>query len=95
MIHRLVLGWLRDIANDGQLFEKLRQEGAKRVNHRITQLQEARTRIDQQKTSLVQKIDARIDELARTKADGIRCSSEASITRLESRKQEKEQERLW
>ena len=53
LIHQLVLGWMRDIANDGQRFEELRKEGAKRVDCRITELQEARTRIDQQMTSLV------------------------------------------
>ena len=95
LIHRLVLGWLRDIMNDGERFERLRQEGVKRVNHRIEELQEALTQIDQQQTFLVEQIDTRINELARSKEDAIRCSIEASITRLASRQEELRQERLY
>jgi hypothetical protein len=95
LIHRLVLGWLRDIMNDGELFERLRQEGVKRVNHRIEELQEALTQIDQQQTFLVEQIDTRINELARSKEDHVRRSIEASITRLESRSEELRQERLY
>lgn len=41
------------------------------------------------------QIDARINELARSKDDRVRYSIEASIIRLESRKEEERQERLY
>ena len=43
----------------------------------------------------MEQIDARIDELARSKEDRVRRSIKASITRLESRREELRQERLY
>ena len=67
----------------------------KRANRRIAELQEARARIDREQKSLLEQIDARIDELARTRTDRVRSSIEANITRLEDQKEERQQKRIY
>ena len=41
LMHRLILGWLRDISADAEHFEKLRQEGVRHIEQRIEELQTA------------------------------------------------------
>jgi site-specific DNA recombinase len=95
VIHKIVLDWLRDIAGNGERFEKLRQEGVKRIRRRITELRRECSRIDAEQTALSAEIESRIRELTRTKADPVRRSIEASITKLETDKEQKAQERLY
>ena len=57
-----------------------RGEAHQPSDHRATG---GRGRIDQQLAFLVQQIDTRIDELARTKANSVPCSIEASISLIE------------
>ena len=95
MVNQLVLEWLRDIAENGERFEELRQEGKKRIQHRVTELHAAAARTDEEIAALTTQTDARIDELTRTKADTVRRSIEASIERLESQIEEKHTERRY
>ena len=95
LVHRLVLGWLRDISENGEQFEKLLQEGVKRVGQRIEELCRELTHIDEESTSLLSQIDARIDELTRTETLSVRQSIETSITRLERQRAEEPEKRLY
>ena len=88
LIHRLVLDWLRDITADTEHFEKLRQEGVRRIEQRIEELETALKRTKQQQESLTEQIDARIDELTKTTSTTIRGTIEASIVRLQGQTEE-------
>jgi DNA invertase Pin-like site-specific DNA recombinase len=72
LVHRLILDWLRDIANNGKRFEELRREGVKRIEKRIAELREALDGIETEQTSLAVEIESRIRELIRTEADRLR-----------------------
>ena len=87
-MHRLVLGWLRDITADAEHFEKLRQEGVRRIKERIEELRTALKRTTQQQNSLTEQVDARIDELTKTTSETLRGTIEASIIRLQGQIQE-------
>ncbi len=87
-MHRLILTWLRDITADTEHFEKLRQEGVRRIEQRIEELETALKRTKQQQESLTEQIDARIDELTKTTSTTIRGTIEASIVRLQGQTEE-------
>lgn len=95
LAHQIVLDWLRDIASNGERFQRLHEEGVRRIENRVAELRKAFTKIDTEQTSLLTQIDARIDELTRCSAESVRRSIETSITRLENTKEEKRQQRLY
>jgi len=95
LVHKLVLDWLRDIAANGERFERLRQEGVKRIRRRIAELPRECARTDAEQAALSAEIESRIRELTRTKADPVRRSTETSITKLEADKDQNAQARLY
>jgi hypothetical protein len=91
----VVLDWLRDIAGDGERFEKLRIEGVKRIGQEIEELSKEIRQLEDGSISLLSQIVARIDELTRTETPSVRQSIETSITRLEQQRTEEGQKRLY
>ena len=93
--NRTVLDWLRDIAADGEHFETLRQEGIKRISSQIEQLYREIARIDETCRSLLEHVEARIDQLPLTKTPAARQSIETSIARLEKQRADEREKRLY
>ena len=90
LVHRLVLDWLRDIANNGDRFEALRKEGAKRIGKRVRELRQAFAGLNADAARAAADMEARIAELTRTDSVAVRRPVEASIARLDAEKKEAE-----
>ena len=86
--HTLVLGWLREIADNGEKFEKLRGEGVKRIKRRIEELRRAIDKTGNEISDLAEQIEARIDALTKATDETIRKTVEESILGLSIRKDE-------
>ena len=86
----LVLGWLRDVASNGQRFRELETEGRKRIGHRIGELRQEARKLDAELTCVRRQIEARIQELTRAKAERVRESIEQSIVALEETRKDTE-----
>ena len=90
-LHDLVLGWLRNIANNGEHFEKLRGEGKQRIQRRIEELRRAVTETESELQRLTDQIDARIDTMTKATSDSVRQTIEESIDRFSALQEEKRQ----
>lgn len=83
MAQELVLGWLRDIASNGERFRELEAQGRERIGLRIGELRRESGKLDAELTGVGRQIEARIQELTRAKAERVRESIEKSIVDLE------------
>ena len=90
-LHDLVLGWLRNIADNDKQFEKLRKEGEKRIERRIEELRRATTETDRELQIITEQIDARIDTMTKATSETVRQTIEESINRLSALQEEKRQ----
>ena len=95
LTHTLVLDWLRDIADNGERFEKLREEGVKRIERRIVELRRAIGKTEDEICDLTDQIEARIDALTKATDETIRRTVEESIVGLSAQKDEKKELRAY
>ena len=96
MAQELVLAWLRDVASNGERFRELEAQGRKRIarqHRRAPGLLEGAG--SGRAPPLKERVEARIQELTRTKAEAVRDSIEKSITDLRQRKKELDEKRLF
>jgi DNA invertase Pin-like site-specific DNA recombinase len=84
----LVLAWLRNVASNGERFRELEAQGKKRIEHHIGELRGALRGLESEGVALQERVEARIQELTKTKAEAVRESIEKSIIDLGRRKQE-------
>jgi site-specific DNA recombinase len=87
----LVLGWLRDVASNGERFRELEAQGKKRIERHIGELRESLRGLDTESAALQDRMEARIQELIMTRAEAVRESVEKSIIDLRHRKKELEE----
>jgi hypothetical protein len=90
----LVLGWLHDIAGNGQRFRELQAQGRERLGRQIAELQQSLKGLESEGAALKEQVELRIQELTRTKAEAVRDSIERSIVDLGQRQKEIEEKRL-
>jgi site-specific DNA recombinase len=90
MAQDLVLGWLHDVASNGERFRELEAQGRERIELRIGELRQDSGKLDAELTSVRRQIEARIQELTRAKAERVRESIEQSIVGLEEARKETE-----
>jgi DNA invertase Pin-like site-specific DNA recombinase len=91
----LVLGWLREIASNGEKFRELQAQGRERLGRQIGELQESLRGLESERAALKDQVELRIQELTRTKAEAVRDSIERSIVDLGQRQKELEDKRLF
>ena len=91
----LVLGWLQDIAGNGERFRELQAQGRERLGRQIDELRQSLKGLESEGAALKKQVEARIQELTRTKAEVVRDSIEKSITDLGQRQKELEDKRLF
>ncbi len=84
MVHTLVFGWLRDLANNGEHFRKLQDDGKQLLQNKFFQL-------EIEKADIENRIENRIQELVKTVSEVVRASIEKSIEKLEIHMQEPEE----
>ena len=90
-----MLGWLEDIARSGERFRELQAQGRKRISRQTATMRETIQGRDSEKLALKEQVEARIQELTRTKAEAVRDSIEKSIVDLGQRQKELEEKRLF
>ena len=90
-----MLGWLEDIARSGERFRELQAQGRKRISRQTATMRETIQGRDSEKLALKEQVEARIQELTRTKAEAVRGSIEKSIVDLGQRQKELEEKRLF
>ena len=93
MAQQLVLGWLQDVASNGEKFRELEAQGRERIGRQIGELQEESEKLEAELTGVREQIEARIQELTRAKAERVRESIEKSIVSLEEERKETEERR--
>jgi site-specific DNA recombinase len=89
----LVLGWLRDIAGNGERFRELQAQGRERLGRQLGELREELGKREEELSGQRGQIETRIRELTRTKAEAARDSIEKSIVGLERERTEAEERR--
>jgi site-specific DNA recombinase len=88
MAQELVLVWLRDVASSGERFRELEAQGKKRIEHHIGELRGSLRELETESVALQERVEARIQELTKTRAEAVRESIEKSIIDLRQRKKE-------
>ncbi len=91
----LVLGWLKDIAGNGERFRELQAQGGERLGRQLGELRDSLKGLASEGAALKKQVEARIQELTRTKAEAVRDSIEKSITDLGQRQKEVDDKRLF
>jgi site-specific DNA recombinase len=91
MAQELVLSWLRDVASNGQRFQELEAKGRKRIAHHISELRESLRSLETEGAAIEERVEARIQELTKTRTEAVRESIESSILDLRQRKKELEE----
>ena len=86
----LVLGWLRDVASNGEKFRELEAQGKERIGRQIGELRKEAGKLEAELTGVRKQIEARIQELTRAKAERVRESIEKSIVGLEDERKDTE-----
>ncbi len=84
----LVLGWLRDVAANGKRFRELEAQGKERIGRHIGELRSSLRGLETEDVALQERVEARIQELTKTKTEAVRESIEKSIIDLRQRKKE-------
>lgn len=86
MAQGLVLAWLRNLASNGERFQELEAQGKKRIERHIGELRESLRGLDTESVALQERVEARIQELTKTRTEAVRESIEKSIIDLRERK---------
>jgi hypothetical protein len=84
----LVLAWLQNVASNGERFGELEARGKERIARHIGELRESLRGLESEGVALQERVEARIQELTKTKAEAVRESIEKSIIDLRQRKKE-------
>ena len=91
----MVLDWLGNIAENGEKCQRLKEQGKKRIERKISEQQDSLVKLEEEKLALEAQIEKRIQELTKTKSEVVRDSVEKSIVDLEGKKKELEEKRLF
>jgi hypothetical protein len=91
----LVLGWLRDIAGNGERFRELQAQGRERLGRQLGELRDSLKGLESEGAALKKQVELRIQELTRTRVEAVRDSIEKSITDLGQRQKEVDEKRLF
>jgi site-specific DNA recombinase len=95
MAQELVLAWLRDVASNGERFRELEAQGKKRIEQCIGELRGSLRELETEGVALQERVEARIQELTKTKTEAVRESIEKSIIDLRQRKKELEEKQTF
>jgi site-specific DNA recombinase len=95
LAQELVLAWLRDVASNGQRFRELEAQGRKRIAHHIGELRESLRGLEAEGAAIEERVEARIQELTRTRTEAVRESIEKSILDLRQRKKGVEEKQTF
>jgi site-specific DNA recombinase len=90
MAQDLVLSWLRNVASKGEKFRELEAQGKERIERQINEMKKEAGRLEVELSGVRKQIEARIQELTRARAAGVRESIEKSIVGLEEERKEME-----
>ncbi|MCD6412864.1 MAG: recombinase family protein [Elusimicrobia bacterium] len=93
--HKLVFDWLDEISNNGEKFNQLKTEGKIRIKRRIDFLNKTLDKLKTEKKSLVNEIEARLNELTNTKSEIVKKTIEESIIKLDQAKKEIEDKHVY
>jgi DNA invertase Pin-like site-specific DNA recombinase len=88
MVQELVLGWLRDVASNGEKFRELEAQGKERIGRQISEMRKEAGKLKAELSGLRKQIEARIQELTRARAEQVRESLEKSIVDLEGERKD-------
>ena len=95
MGQELVLAWLRDVASNGQRFRELEAQGRKRIARHISELRESLRSLETEGAAIEERVEARIQELTKTRTEAVRESIEKSILDLRQRKKGLEEKQTF
>jgi site-specific DNA recombinase len=95
LAQKLVLAWLRDVASNGPRFRELEAQGRKRIAHHTGELRESLRGLEAEETAIEERVEARIQELTRTRTEAVRESIEKSILDLRQRKKGLEEKQTF
>ena len=95
IVHRLVLGWLRDIAENGERFAWLKTEASTRMRRLLEELRKEMHRLDRNTAEIDAQTQVRITELTRADVELVRATIESSIARLAEEKLDAETRRQY
>ncbi len=95
MAQELVLAWLRDVASNGERFRELEAQGRKRIAHHIGELRESLRGLEAEGAAIEERVEARIQELTKTRTEAVRESIEKSILDLRQRKKGLEEKQTF
>ena len=95
MAQELVLAWLRDVASNGERFRELEAQGRKRIAHHIGELRESLRGLETEGAAIEERVEARIQELTKTRTEAVRESIEKSILDLRQRKKGLEEKQTF
>ena len=95
LAQELVLAWLRDVASNGQRFRELEAQGRKRIAHHIDELRESLRSLETEGAAIAERVEARIQELTKTRTEAVRESIEKSILDLRQRKKTLEEKQTF
>ncbi|MCX7038121.1 MAG: hypothetical protein NT005_03160 [Spirochaetes bacterium] len=87
----MVLAWLCNVASNGERFRELDAQGKERIERHIGELRGSLRGLETESVALQERVEARIQELTKTKAEAVRESIEKSIIDLRQRKKELEE----
>ena len=90
-----MLAWLRDVASNGQRFRELEAQGRKRIAHHIDELRESLRSLETEGAAIEERVEARIQELTKTRTEAVRESIEKSILDLRQRKKTLEEKQTF
>jgi hypothetical protein len=80
-VQGLVLGWLRELAVSGERFRALEALGRERLGREIASLRQTAGHLAAEGASIRDQVEARVEELTRTRAETLRASLEKSIVK--------------
>jgi hypothetical protein len=95
LVQELLLAWLRDVASNGPRFRELEAQGRKRIAHHVGELRESLRNLETEGAAIEERVEARIQELTRTRTDAVRESIEKSIFDLQQRKKGLEEKKTF
>jgi DNA invertase Pin-like site-specific DNA recombinase len=95
LAQELELAWLRDVASNGPRFRELEAQGRKRIAHHVGELRESLRSLETEGAAIEERVEARIQELTKTRTEAVRESIEKSILDLRQRKKGLEEKQTF
>ena len=90
-----MLGWLRDVASNGERFRELEVQGRKRIARHISELRESLRDLETEDAAIEERVEAPDSGAHQDQAEAVRESIEKSILDLRQRKKGLEEKQTF